>query len=77
MTDGTSTVRRMKASMKTALARPRPMQLDDAVVAEHESAEHRDHDDRRRRDDAAGFPLTDRDRARGCRGCAPTPRASG
>src|SRR6478736_6610419 len=38
-------------------------ELDDAVVAEHESAEDRDHDDRRRRDDAAGLPLTDRNRA--------------
>ena len=77
MSDGTSTVRRMNASMKTALARPMPNSLIDAVVAEHEAAEHRDHDERRRGDDAAGLGLTDRDRAAVVAWCAPTPRACG
>ncbi len=45
--------------MKIALRQADADQLDHPVVAEHEAAEHRDHDDRRGGDDAAGLGLAD------------------
>ncbi len=60
--EGTRTVRRMKASSSTAPPEADAELGDDALTAEGEGEEDRDHDERGGGDDASGVGLSVHDR---------------